>query len=106
MFLIGTFDPQSDMENGFLGRKGMGEGVHGGYPGLPVGTACEAVGYLRSSPFRLEGRDEGGEITKNKTPESKESEWTWKLTNLFCVCFQGISGGGEGGVWLGGLCQA
>lgn len=42
-----TFDPQSDMENGFLGQKGVGEGVHGGYPDLPVGTAYEAAGYFK-----------------------------------------------------------
>lgn len=60
MFLIGTLGPQSDMENGFLGRKGMGGGVHGGYPGLPVGAAYEAGGYLSSSLFRLKGEMKEG----------------------------------------------
>lgn len=49
---------------------------------------------------------EEGKSQKTKNPESKNSEWTWKLTNLLCVCSQGISGGEEGGVGSGGLCQA
>lgn len=63
---------ECNMENGSLGAERRGGGVHSGCPGLPVGTASEAVGCVSSSPFRLEGRDGGGEITKNKKPRVKE----------------------------------
>lgn len=69
--------------------------MHGGYAGLPVGTAYEAVGCLSSSPFHLRRERWRRGNNKKQNPESKDSEWTWKLTNLFCVCFQGVSAGRE-----------
>lgn len=87
-FFIGTLYPQSNMENGFLGQKGMGEG------GCMVTALALQVAACRHmlmsnrlfqycSPSFLEGEMQEGEITETKKPGVQRSEWIFKLTNLF-----------------------
>lgn len=66
-----TFDPQSDMENGFLGQKGVGEGCTVVILTFLWALLMKQQAILNNSPFRLEGRNEGGEI-KNKTPSQRK----------------------------------
>lgn len=108
MWFKGVFDwdplPQSSMENGFLGQKGMGEGRCGwlSWPckSQPVDTCLRAKGYLSMS-LAFKGEMQEGKWQKKQNPESKENEWILKLTNLLCVSFQEVSGGEEGRVWSG-----
>lgn len=71
------------MENGFLGLKGMGEGKRMVIILALQGTACRSNRLCEYFSFSFLKEKCRRENNKKQNPESKESEWILKLTNLF-----------------------